>query len=213
MPYFTTDELRSLPDLSDSSRFSDERLEDAHDWIVGIIERECETSFIPRVITEILDGRGRVGLTLAQRYALSVDAVSINGVVSPTPAATFLVRDGSLHYKSGARWSASALGNVEVTYTAGYSITPPPDLKQAALRAARNWLLTMDAWSGKDSRATSISNEYGNIELATAGEGAPTGIPDVDATIMAWKRKVAVADTATSNGRFRSVRVVSYGEL
>ena len=42
MPYFTTAELRDLPDM-DAGRFSDDRLEAAHDWIVSIIERECDT--------------------------------------------------------------------------------------------------------------------------------------------------------------------------
>ena len=80
-----------------------------------------------------------------------------------------------------------------MTYTAGYSAAPPADLKQAALRAARNWLLTGDAWSGADTRATSITNDYGNIQLSVASaDGRPTGLPDVDATITAWARRVRV---------------------
>lgn len=211
MPYFTTDELRALPDMGDSDRFPDDRLEAAHDWIVAIIERECETSFIAREVTETVTGTGTTGLALTANYVLSVDAVTVNDVAVTSPATTLLARNGSLYYRNGTTWPATPLGNVVVTYTAGYSTEPPADLKEAAMRAARNWLLTTDAWSGKDTRATSITNDYGNINLAVAGPDRPTGLPDVDATIMAWKRITAVAETAGSVGSVRSVRLVNYG--
>jgi hypothetical protein len=66
MPYFTTTELRALPDLD---RFPDARLDEAHDWIVSIIERECDTAFIPTTVTgERLTGSGLDGLRLRNAY-------------------------------------------------------------------------------------------------------------------------------------------------
>lgn len=197
MPYFATAELRALPDLDDEDRFPDARLDAAHDWIVGIIERECETSFIPTEITETLNGTGTDVLFLSSAYVQSVDDVAVDGVALDVGAvAALLVQRGALYYPTGAYWSAASRGNVTVTYTAGYSTTPPIDLKEAALRAARNWLLTNDAWSGKDTRATSITNEYGNMQLSVAGPDRPTGLPEVDVTIMAWARKVRVPRVA-----------------
>lgn len=193
MPYFTTAELRALPDMADDIRFPDDRLDAAHDWVVSIIERECDTSFIPTEVTETLNGLGRDALFLSSPYVQSVESVSVDGTALTDPeVAALLIQSGALYYSTGAYWSSATRGNVTVTYTAGFSVTPPPDLKEAAMRAARNWILTSDAWTGKDSRATAINNEYGNIQLVTAGPDRPTGLPDVDATIMAWARRVRV---------------------
>lgn len=185
--YFETAELRSLPDLDDSARFPDARLDAARAWVVSLIERECDTSFVETEVTETLDG-GCGLLVLASAYVRSVTSVEVEGVAVDPDA--YKVRHGLLTQRSGAPWG---YGDVTVTYVAGYSATPPPDLKEAAMRAARNWLLTGDAWSSSiDSRATSMTNDYGNINLSTPGDGRPTGLPDVDSTIMAWARRVRV---------------------
>lgn len=193
MRYFTKAELRALPDVFDSSRFPDARLDAAHDWIVSIIERECETTFIPTTYTETLTGSGADALFVSRPYVRSVDAVTVDATAWTTPEVeAAVVLKGAIYTGASTTWSSLTPGNVTITYTAGYSTTPPADLKEAALRAARNWLLTSDAWSGKDSRATGITNDYGNITLSVAGPDAPTGLPDVDATVMGWARKVKV---------------------
>lgn len=197
MPYFTTAELRALPDMSDTSRFPDARLVAAHDWIASIIERECGTSFITETVTETVNGSGREALFLSRPYVRTVTSVAVDDVALTAPeVADLLIQHGALYFGTGGYWSAAARGNVTVTYTAGYSATPPADLKEAALRAARNWLLTSHAWSGVDTRATSLTNEYGNVNLAVAGPDRPTGLPDVDATIMAWAQRVRVPGVA-----------------
>ena len=197
MPYFTTAELRALPDLSDTSRFPDARLVAAHDWVVAIIERECGTSFIATTVTETLNGTGTAALFLSSPYVRSVTSVSVDDVALTAPElADVLIQHGALYYSNGTYWSQATRGNVTVVYTAGYSTAPPADLKEAALRGARNWLLTNDAWSGKDTRATSITNEFGNMQLSVAGPDRPTGLPEVDATIMAWARKVRIPGIA-----------------
>lgn len=193
MPYFTTAELRALPDMADAQRFPDPRLVAAHDWIAAVVERECDTSFVPTIVTETLNGTGAEALFLASPYVLSVESVAVDDVaLSELEVDAMKIQNGVLYMSTGAYWSAASRGNVVVSYTAGYSSTPPADLKEAMLRAARNWILTSDAWSGKDSRATAINNEFGNIQLSVAGEDRPTGLPDVDATIMAWARRVRV---------------------
>lgn len=197
MPYFTTAELRALPDLSDTSRFPDARLEAAHDWIVAIVERECDTSFVGVSTTERLSGDGTDTLFLSAPYVLSVESATVDDVaLTADELADLFVESGVLYRPTGYQWASTARGNITVTYTAGYSATPPADLKEAMLRGARHWLLTMDGWSGVDERSLSMSNDYGNIQLATAGEGRPTGLPAVDATIMGWARKVRVPKVA-----------------
>lgn len=197
MPYFTTAELRALPDMEDTIRFPDARLEAAHDWIVAIIERECETSFIARSITEQLNGSGREGLDLSTPYVQSVEAVTVDGVTFTAGDISGLIwQDGYLYQSAGAHWPATSRGNVTVTYTAGYSTEPPGDLKEAALRGARHWLLTMDAWSGVDERTTSMTSDYGTTTVIVADDKHPTGLPFVDATINAWARRVRVPKVA-----------------
>lgn len=194
MPYFTTAELRALPDLEDETKYPDATLEDAHDWIVGIVERECDTSFIVSTVTdERVTGSDLGYLRLANAYALEVTDVTVDGIAYDAgQIAALVVDDGYLWAETGATWPSTALRNVTVSYTHGYAAEPPADLKHAMLRGARNWVLTTSAWSGKDSRATSISNEWGNIQITVASENHPTGLPDVDATIMAWARRVRV---------------------
>jgi hypothetical protein len=190
MPYFTTEELRALPDVQDADLHPDERLVAAHDWIAAVIERECDTSFVAKPMTEALTGGGRDALFLSSPYVLSVESVTVDGVA--TPGSDLVVEHGVVYYGAGGYWSGLTRGNVVVEYTAGYSIEPPADLKEAALRAARNWILTTSDLSAVDTRATGISNADGNITLVIAGEDRPTGLPEVDATIMAWARRVRV---------------------
>lgn len=195
MPYFTTDELRALPDVdTPPDRFNAERCEAAHDWIAAVVERECETSFIVSTTTDqILSGGGLDYLRLPQPYVRSVTAVTVDGAAYDADGlAALYLEDGYLYAATGSTWPTTSRGNVTVSYTYGYSTTPPADLKEAMLRGARYWLLTGNAWSPSDSRSTGISNEFGNITLSVAGEGRPTGLPDVDTTIMAWARKVRV---------------------
>lgn len=199
MPYFTTAELRALPDIvGQIERFPDARLVEAHDWIAAIVERECDTSFIVSTVTdERVSGTGTDTLFLRRPYAREVTAISVDGVALDAPRiADLYVDHGMVYLNNYSTWATTTRGNVTVTYTAGYSETPPADLKQAMLRAARNWLLTMDAWSGKDSRSTSISNQDGTFQLSVAGENRPTGIPDVDAVIMGWAQRVRVPSVA-----------------
>ena len=60
------------------------------------------------------------------------------------------------------------------------------------LPITRDSALSKDGWSGVDERATSISNDYGNINLAIATADAPTGLPAADAVIMGWAQRVRV---------------------
>lgn len=197
MPYFTSADLRALPDLDSTQRFPDARLVAAHDWIVGIVERVCETSFVVVGKSERLTGDRTDVLRLSDPYVRVVTAVTVDGVaLTPGELAGLFLDAGYLYQPSGYVWPATTRGNITVAYDSGYSAEPPADLREAMLRGARHWLLTMDGWSGTDERALSISNDYGNITLSAPGDGRPTGLPTVDATIMAWARKVRVPKVA-----------------
>lgn len=193
-PYFTEVELRDLPDVSDATKYPTARVEAARAWIEAIIERECGTSFVVRDHTDVVDGGNRT--VSVRRYARAVTAVSVAGVALTAAelAALVITPTGQLYRTSGYALWPKGIQNVSVTYSAGYSTTPPADLKDAALWAAR-WKL-LDRKSGIPDRALSIANEFGNINLATAGRERPTGLPEIDATIVAWRRKTRIPTCA-----------------
>lgn len=200
--YFTTGQLRARPDLESTSTYPDSALSSAHDWVVGIIERETGTSFIPRATTDVLSGNDATAdgrLALSRGWVLSLASVTVDGVALTAGELADCVVDGGglLWRRSGwtghAPWS-SGRANVTVVYDAGYTPVCPPSLKEAALDAARWWLLTTWGKSGMPDRATSITNEFGNVQLATpdAARRRYTGLPGFDAELAGWVDKTAL---------------------
>lgn len=202
MDYFTIDEIRDLPQMDNSTKYTDGRITKAGDWIEGIIERKCGTSFVPRQFTEIVDGdtqSPRGGLLLSKPYVLSVTAITSNGVAFDAPALALVTfRDGLLYKMSpgnhaiGDFWDPG-IRNISVTGNSGFAAEPPADLKEAALSAARDWLLRRYGQQGVSDRAMSLQTEMGNTVFATANDlFRPTGIPDVDAVIMGYANELNV---------------------
>lgn len=192
LEYFTLAELNALPNMTEG-RYSTARKEAAAAWIVGIIERECETSFIARTVTDELHDGGGYGIVLKTPHVLSVTSATENGVAVTD---TLRVRSGVVRRFGSAtsttpgRWAAG-VQNVAVTYQAGYSSTVPPDVKEAALQATRWRLLATNSNSELNARQTAITNEMGGtVTFAVAGPDRPTGYPEVDAVIVAWKRRL-----------------------
>ena len=193
--YFTLAELRALPDVSDDAEYSDDAVEEAAAYIVGIIEREVETSFVARTITDEPHDGSSLQVILDSTYVLSVTGVTEDGVVVVD---SLTARGGVLRRTSGPAvmpWS-SGYGNILVTYEAGYSATPPADIKGAALRATRLHLLASAENSSANARRTSSSTELGVENFVVAGTDRPTGYPDVDATIVGWRNRLHVASVA-----------------
>lgn len=197
--YFGLGELRAMPDMSNVTTYPDTALAASRDWIEAIVERACHTSFVGKPRTELRSGNGTEALFLSSANALSVTACSVDGTALTAPELLLLVVEpGGLVYRrtdtgavSWAPWPAGAR-NISVTYLAGYSLTPPADLKEAMLTAARVHVLETRGASGVPTRATSITNEFGNVNFSTASLDRPTGIPDVDAVILGWRERTAV---------------------
>lgn len=192
LDYFTLAELRAQPDLDSSAKFSDPALTEAGEFIQGVVERVCDTSFVPREVVETLDGTGREGLRVRTPWVLEVVSVVIAGVT--TTGEEYFVDSGVIERRAIGSWSMLTwpLGrrNIKITYKAGYSATPPPDLKDAMLQGARYRALSRAAYSAQNDRALSLTNEYGNVQLASANDtNRPTGLPEVDSVIMSWAAK------------------------
>ncbi|MGH9460372.1 MAG: hypothetical protein ACRD1X_04090 [Vicinamibacteria bacterium] len=201
LDYFTLTELRALPDVSNTTKYSDAQLTAAGEWVQGIIERECQTSFVARSTTETLNGDDQEvdgGLKLSTPWILNVTAVTSNGVAFTAPQlAEVKVKSGVAFRRAAGdftgfiSWDLGAR-NIVITYDGGYSAAPPSDLKSAALQAARYRAIKAVSGAGISDRAITITNEMGNIQLSTPGKNHPTGLPEVDEVIIGWRDKLAL---------------------
>lgn len=200
LAYFTEAELRALPEVDDTVRYTSTRVTAVGEEVERIIEDFVGTSFVARSYTETHSGTeaNRRGgwIELEQVYPIAVTSGSQNGVALTTQEVEdlwlehrTLRRRATGSYTSFVSWE-SGFGNVEITYTAGYSTEPPASIKQAALRATRYRLLTTDGKSGVSDRATSITNDFGNVHLSTADEDHAFGIPEVDSVLLSWRRRL-----------------------
>lgn len=190
--YFDLDELRALPNVSDRTKYPDVALAAARDWITAIVERVCGTSFVARRKVETIE----YGDLLPDRYTLSLISVLDSAGVDSTLDAG-LTAAGRLTIATFFSPRAYATRpRLTVTYLAGFSFSPPADLKHVMLQAARYRLVSVDGASGIPNRALTMANEFGNITLASASVDRPTGIPDVDAVIMGWARRVGMSSVA-----------------
>ncbi len=193
--YFTLKQLRDQPGLADEAKFPLSVLIEARDWIIDTIEGECGAPFVPRYARSVLDGSGTATLTLDRPYVQDIIGITVGGVAYTTAelAALLVYPGGSIKRPSGVFTAGDR--NVSIRYSWGYRYgfgkEPPADLKAAALAAARIHVLGTKN-SDLFDRATSITNEFGNIALALPGENRPTGIPDVDAAIIRWRNRVRV---------------------
>lgn len=190
--YFTLAEFRLLPNVASETKYPDTAVEAAADWAEAIIERETGTSFVARTVVDTLDGDLTADLILTSPFLISLTSVSVGGVAYTSPQlAALSFYNGVLRQPLGYTW-AYGLGNIVVTYQAGYSAAPPADIKEAAMQAASYRLRTFYGDSGASERATSVSNETGTTSLAIADKKHPTGLPEVDATINAWADRLNV---------------------
>lgn len=185
--YFTLNEARELPDLGDEQEYSNESVEEAAAYIVGVIEREVGTSFIPRERGPVVIDGGAAFCDL-DPFARDLVLVTVDGVDVTTACR---VRGGTLRRRDGASFTPG-VDNVAVTYRSGYSTEPPADVKRMALLGTRAHLIATADGAISTSRETGMQNEFGNVTYAIAGKDRPTGYPEVDAMIVSWRDKLQV---------------------
>lgn len=201
MAYFTLAELRALPDMSDTTKYPDARATAVQSDVEAIIDGAVRTSFEAKTFTDTLDG-GREALRLSRRFVRSITSVSEDGVaLTASELLDVIVKGSVLRRRSSGSYSTlltweTGVQNIVVVYTAGYSATPPADVKEAALKATRYRLLTTDGKSGASDRAMSIQNEFGNVQLSTAGPDHPFGLPEVDEVVTRYAKRLAVPGVA-----------------
>ena len=85
--------------------------------------------------------------------------------------------------------STVAERNISIAYEYGLD-SPPDDIREAALIAIRSKLLADR--HGLPSRELSISNADGIVSIAQPGTDRPTGIPEVDEVLNAYRDRYRV---------------------
>jgi len=174
--------LRTLPDLHDPIKHPAARLASVRNWAETTIERFLGVAYVPRYRRDVLDGNGHPAVPLTQLYPREIRRGWIDGTTAD-------VADWGLHpsgyvVRIGGGTFPRGVGNVRVDYTHGHD-GPPYDLIQACETLIR-WRMLEDR-SALPDRRLAVTNEFGNVALATAGPNRPTGIPDVDAVLLAYR--------------------------
>lgn len=191
--YFTLADFRTLPDMDDDTKYTDAAVLRAAAYITSIIEREVGTSFIAREVADEPHDGGSTGIVLNTSYVLGTPTATEDGnAVTDTLTVRFgLLQRFTPGSYSPNRWGAG-IGNVLVTYDAGYSTTPPADVSEAAMQGTRARLLdTVSSARGSDRRRSISNDAGGTTEFVLAGADRPTGYPDVDAVIIGWRTRLA----------------------
>lgn len=190
--YFTLAEFRTLPDMSSVASYSDAAVESAAAFITAVIEREVDASFVARTVTDESHDGGGYAVVLRRPFVLSVTSATEDGVAVTD---TLRVRNGVVRKFTAGTYTpllwAEGTGNVAVTYSAGYSSTPPSDIKEAAMWGTRARLLDTASNATVTDRKRSVTNtEGGTTEYVIAGADRPTGYPSVDAVIIGWRNRL-----------------------
>lgn len=181
--YFTLEEARSIGGIGSST--SDAEIESARFSVEDQIEANCDTSFVSRLVVEELSPNpGEPFVRLTEAYVLRVVSVEDRGV----DITDEVVVDGRYLWREPRRWSPG-LRSVRVVYEAGWSESPPEDLRRAAINATRYRLLE-EARVGTPSNVVTIGTDVGTVRMAVASLRAPFGVPEVDAVVMRWAQKV-----------------------
>lgn len=183
--YFTLEEARSIGGISSS--ISDAEIESVRCSVEDQIEANCDTSFVSRLVVEELSPNpDEPFIRLTEAYILRVVSVEDRGV----DITDEVVVDGRYLWREPRRWSPG-LRSVRVVYEAGWSETPPEDLRRAAINATRYRLLE-EARVGTPSNVVTIGTDVGTVRMAVASLKAPFGVPEVDAVVLRWAQKVGV---------------------
>lgn len=187
--YVTLAEIRSLPNLGDTTRFTSDELAEARDWFETLFEDYVGMAFVPRTSTERLDAGCSV-IMLDHWPVRSI--VAVRSYTTASAYTSFSVDEladlktdptGEIKRYSGGYWPA----DVEVTYTHGQA-APPADIKREALVAIQEKL--MEGSSGRPAdRTYGVATDGVFVRSILPGKDKPFGIASVDEVANRYRAK------------------------
>lgn len=186
-PYVTLTELRALPNLADTAKFTNAELAAATDWFETLFEDYTGVAWVPRTVTDerhygtggilMLDHLKPRTITAVRSYS---DASTSVAYTAAELADLHLEPSGVIR-RNTLGWFTTAYGLVAVDYTHGFD-APPRDVVEAAKVAIRDHLIV----DYQANRQYAISTQDGIVRTSTpdADAGRPFGIPEVDAVAV-----------------------------
>ena len=187
--YVTIDEIRALPNLGDTDRFTDDELALAREWFETTFEDYTGMAFVPRAATERLAGRCST-LMLRHWPVRSITAVRSYTTASAYTSFTadeladlLIDPTGSVQRYGLGAWPV----DVEVEYVHGQE-APPADVRKAALVAIQEKLM-------EDNSATPSDRTYGTttdgvfVRNLLPGKDRPFGLASVDEVAGRYRAK------------------------
>ena len=186
---FTVAQARALNPLSDTVRYTTQRVLDARTMVETALEDACGVAFVPRYRRESVNGSGSTELGLAMPRVRAIRAGTLDGTALTVDELAAIVPSGPGIVYTANRWTRG-FGNYQISYEHGYD-TPPPRVSNAALLLARRYLVD----SPVSDRATSLTTEDGTTQfLVTAGvRQAVFDIPEANAVVAQYALQACVA--------------------
>lgn len=187
-------DIRAGLNLTDQGKYPTYMLENAREWFTDLVTDFCGFSPVPRLAHAVIDGTGttRARLTRSHTYVRRLRYATIDGVaVDADTLAAWELSEGFLDTGFIGSLLTSGRGTVALGYEHGLDAAPA-DMQRAALTATR-WRILTDKNQGIPDRVVSMTNDVGGtVQYARANKRYPTGIDDVDATLVRY-RMVSVA--------------------
>lgn len=189
--YVTVAEMRALKNLDNTSTFPDAKLIAARQWFEDAFERYTAVAWVPRYTRVRVDGNYSTTLLLPYQRVRTVRSVRTYSDAT-TYTAFSAAELADLHYRDWGAVQRGTLGhftagtaNVVIELEHGYD-EPPTDVKQAALVAIRDYLLT----DNTGNRVFGVQTQDGIIRSSAPGPDRPFGIPFVDEVAVSRSHKV-----------------------
>jgi hypothetical protein len=188
---FSLSEARALAPLDDTTKYPTAALVAMRTTVEEAIELEYGTALVPRYTLEprrMRDGRVVTRSPLRALRSLSYTSAGVTTAYTSQQLAALTLEDWAI---TGAWGWGCRTSQVTVGYEFGLD-TPPGRLRQAAVRLARQWLVSGPV----DDRALGAASPDGNFSfgLATPGRGGSVfGLPDLDPIVMSSPYRVMVA--------------------
>lgn len=188
----------SHPTLVDVAKYPDSAILAARWAVEDEFERICGRAFVPRYWQGRLDGRDIPKLPLPHFALRTVrllrfysDGTTYTSATAPELAA-IPADDSGVAVRTDGNVFTGGVANVLIGYEHGYD-RPTAEIQRAFLTRVRSVLTASQ--SGIPDRATTYSpTGGGTFALATPGaRWYETGIPDVDAVLRRYPRKIAIA--------------------
>ena len=187
--YVTLAQVRTLPNLADSSRFSDAEIAEAMDWFETTFEDYVGMAFVPRTATERLTGRCST-LMLRHWPVRSITAVrSYTTASAYTSFTTDELADllidptGEVRRYGLGAWPV----DVEVEYVHGQE-SPPADVRAVALEVIQEHLMQDN--SGRPmGHVAGVASDGVFIRKLLPGKDALFGIPSADEVANRYRAK------------------------